>query len=96
MEQPIYFWAPSIAPSDIAFYTGELFPEWKGNLFVAALAGEHLSRLVLVGDRVVAEERLFVGFGDRIRQVRQGPDGALYLLTDHVTDGRLIRLTRAK
>ena len=93
MEQPIYFWSPSIAPSDIAFYTGDLIPEWKGNLFVAALAGEHLARLVLVGDRVVGEERLFVGFGDRIRQVRQGPDGALYLLTDHVSDGRMVRLS---
>ena len=94
MQQPIYFWAPSIAPSDIAFYTGDLFPEWQGNLFVCALAGEHLSRLVLVGDRVVAEERLFVGNGDRIRQIRQGPDGAIYMLTDHASDGRLIRLTR--
>lgn len=93
MEQPIYFWAPSIAPSDMMFYTGNLIPEWNGDLFVGALAGEHVSRLVLVGNHVVAEERLFVGFGDRIRQIRQGPDEALYLLTDHVSDGRIIRLT---
>lgn len=96
MEQPIYFWSPSIATADIAFYTGDLFPEWKDNLFVGALAGEHLSRLVLVGDRVVGEERLFVGFGDRIRHVRQGPDGALYLLIDHADEGRLVKLTPRK
>ena len=93
MEQPVYFWTPSMVPSDIAFYTGDLFPEWKGNLFVAALAGEHLARLVLDGNRVVGEERLFVGFNDRIREVRQGPEGALYLLTDHATEGRLVKLT---
>jgi glucose/arabinose dehydrogenase len=92
IEQPIYFWAPSIAPSDMAFYTGDLFPQWQGNLFVGALAGEHVSRLVLVGNNVVAEERLFVGFGDRIRQIRQGPDGALYLLTDDLTNGRIVKL----
>ncbi len=77
----------------MTFYTGDLFPQWKGNLFVGALAGEHVARLVLVGDNVVAEERLFVGFGDRIRQVRQGPVGALYLLTDDLENGRIIRLT---
>lgn len=96
MEQPVYFWTPSMVPSDIAFYTGDLFPEWKGNLFVTALAGEHLARLVLDGNRVLAEERLFVGFGDRIREVRQGPEGALYLLTDHATEGRLVKLTPRK
>ncbi len=81
MEQPIYFWVPSIAPSGMLFYTGDLFPEWRGNLFVGALAGEHLVRLVLDGNRVVAEERLLVEQGARIRDVRQGPDGALYVLT---------------
>lgn len=81
MEQPVYFWVPSIAPSGLMFYTGDLFPDWRGNLFVGALAGEHLVRLVLDGDRVVAEERLLVERGARIRDVRQGPDGALYLLT---------------
>lgn len=81
MEQPVYFWVPSIAPSGLLFYTGDLFPDWRGNLFVGALAGEHLVRLVLDGDRVVAEERLLVERGARIRDVRQGPDGALYLLT---------------
>ncbi len=81
MEQPIYFWVPSIAPSGMLFYSGDLFPAWRGNLFVGALAGQHLVRLVLDGDRVVAEERLLVGRGQRIRDVRQGPDGALYALT---------------
>jgi glucose/arabinose dehydrogenase len=79
IEQPIYFWAPSIAPSGMAFYTGDLFPEWKGNLFVGAMAGEHLVRLVLDGDKVVAEEKLLVDRKQRIREVRQGPDGALYV-----------------
>ena len=81
MEQPIYYWVPSIAPSGLLFYTGDLFPEWRGDLFVGALSGEHVARLVLNADRVVAEERLLVGRGQRIRDVRQGPDGALYLLT---------------
>ncbi|MEE8155258.1 MAG: PQQ-dependent sugar dehydrogenase, partial [Phycisphaerales bacterium] len=81
MEQPVYFWVPSIAPSGMLFYTGDLFPAWRGNLFVGALAGEHLIRLVLDGDRVVAEERLLTERGTRIRDIRQGPAGALYLLT---------------
>jgi aldose sugar dehydrogenase len=91
MEQPIYYWDPSIAPSGAAFYTGDLFPEWKGNLFVGALAGQALHRLVLDGERVVGEERLLANLGERIRDVRQGPDGALWLLTDH-TEGRVLRL----
>ena len=93
MEQPIYFWSPSIAPSDFMFYTGDMFPEWKGNIFVAAMVGEHLSRLVLFGNRVVAEERLLLGLEHRIKDVRQGPDGALYVLTD-ADDGLLLKLTR--
>jgi aldose sugar dehydrogenase len=80
VEQPVYFWVPSIAPSGMLFYTGNLFPEWNGNLFVGALAGQHLVRLVLNGDRVVAEEKLLVDLKQRIRDVRQGPDGALYVL----------------
>jgi len=93
MEQPIYFWVPSIAPSGMAFYTGDLFPEWKGNLFIGALAGQHLVRLVLKGDRVVGEESLLTDLGQRIRDVRQGPDGALYVLTD---GGILLKLTPKK
>jgi glucose/arabinose dehydrogenase len=78
-EQPIYFWVPSIAPSGMAFYTGNLFPEWRGNLFVGAMAGKHLVRLVLDGERVVAEEQLLEELDLRVREVRQGPDGALYV-----------------
>jgi glucose/arabinose dehydrogenase len=80
VEQPIYYWVPSIAPSGMAFYTGSLFPEWRGNLFVGAMAGRHLVRLVLDGERVVAEEKLLEELDTRIREVRQGPDGALYVL----------------
>jgi aldose sugar dehydrogenase len=91
MEQPIYYWVPSIAPSGMAFYTGDLVPAWKGNLFVGALAGQHLARLVLDGERVVSEERLLTDLGERIRDVRMGPDGALWLLTDH-PQGRVLRV----
>jgi glucose/arabinose dehydrogenase len=89
VEEPIYFWVPSIAPSGMAFYTADLFPRWKGNLFVGALAGEHLVRLVLDGNRVVAEESLLTDRKQRIRDVRQGPDGALYVLAGN----SLLRLT---
>ena len=82
MEQPVYYWDPSIAPSGMAFYTGDLFPEWKGSLLVGALRGQALHRLVLDGDRVVGEEVLLKDRGERIRDVRAGPDGALWLLTD--------------
>jgi len=91
LEQPVYFWNPDIAPAGIAFYTGRLFPEWRDNLFVAALAGKHLVRLVLRGERVVAEERLLTELDTRIRDVRQGPDGALYVLTDR-DGGRIVKL----
>jgi aldose sugar dehydrogenase len=92
VEQPVYFWVPSIAPSGMMFYSGNLFPEWNGNLFVGALAGAHLVRLVLNGDRVVAEEKLLVDLKQRIRDVRQGPDGAVYVLAG----GSLLRLTPRK
>lgn len=91
MEQPLHHWTPSIAPSGMAFYSGDAFPRWRGNLFVGALAGEHLARLTLDGERVVAEERLLNSLGRRIRDVRQGPDGRLWLLTDHAP-GQLLRL----
>jgi glucose/arabinose dehydrogenase len=94
MEQPIYYWDPSIAPSGAAFYTGDLFPEWKGNLFVGALAGQALHRLVLDGDRVVGEETLLADIRERIRDVRVGPDGALWLLTDSA-QGRVLRVVPA-
>lgn len=92
MEQPIYFWDPVIAPSGMAFYDGKLFPAWKGSLFVGGLASTHLARLTLKGDRVVGEEWLLDDMGQRIRDVRTGPDGALWLLTDEA-DGRVLRLT---
>jgi glucose/arabinose dehydrogenase len=79
VEEPIYYWVPSIAPSGMAFYTGNQFPDWKGNLFIGAMAGQHLVRLVLNGERVVAEEKLLLDRKQRIREVRQGPDGNLYI-----------------
>ncbi len=87
MEQPRYFWRPSIAPSGLIFYSGGMFPEWQGNIFVTSLSGQHISRLVLDGDRVVAEERMLVEQASRVREIRQGPDGALYLLTNEESDG---------
>jgi glucose/arabinose dehydrogenase len=95
MEQPIKYWVPSIAPSGMAFYTGDLFPRWKGNLFVGALAGQLLVRLELDGEKVTKEERLLGNLDARIRDVRQGPDGAIWLVTDS-SDGRIIRVTPAK
>jgi aldose sugar dehydrogenase len=91
MEQPVFYWDPSIAPSGMIFYTGDRFPGWKGNAFIGALAGGVVARMTLDGDKVVAEERLFAGAGNRFRDVRQGPDGLIYLLTDH-RDGRLLRI----
>lgn len=79
VEQPIYYWVPSIAPSGMAFYTGDLFPDWKNDLFVGAMAGRALVHLELDGDRVVSEERLLQELDERIREVRSGPDGALYI-----------------
>lgn len=90
--EPVSFWVPtSIAPSGLAFYTGAGFPEWQGNAFLGALAGTALWRIVLNGATEVSRERLFAGLGERIRCVRQGPDGWLYLLTD---SGKLIRVVR--
>ena len=91
MAQPLYHWVPSIAPSGMAFYTGDKFPRWKDNLFVGALKDRMLVRLVLEGEKVVREERLLQGALGRIRDVRNGPDGYLYLLTDE-SDGVLARL----
>ncbi|HVD92024.1 MAG TPA: PQQ-dependent sugar dehydrogenase, partial [Vicinamibacterales bacterium] len=95
MEQPVYFWTPDIAPGGIAFYTGKLFPEWRDNLFVSALAARALVRLVLKGDRVVGEQRLLTELNTRIRGVAEGPDGALYVLTDG-NNGKIVRLVPRK
>jgi len=92
-EQPIYFWYPDVAPGSAMFYTGDMFPEWKGNLFVGGMAAKALIRLVIEDNKVVAEERLLTDLNQRVRDVVQGPDGALYILTD---DGRLSRVTRKK
>jgi glucose/arabinose dehydrogenase len=94
LEQPVYYWDPVISPGALTIYTGELFPEWKGNFFIAGLSSEALVRLTLKDDRVVGEERLLADRGERIREVVQGPDGALYLLTDG-SNGKLLKLTPA-
>ncbi|MDX1498172.1 MAG: PQQ-dependent sugar dehydrogenase, partial [Salinisphaeraceae bacterium] len=91
MAQPIHYWVPSIAPSGMVFYTGKQFPEWQGNLFIGSLKFRLLVRLELDGDKVVGEHRLLQNRLGRIRDVRQGPDGYLYLLTDE-DDGQLVRL----
>jgi glucose/arabinose dehydrogenase len=82
MEEPIYYWDPVIAPSGLAFYTGDRFPQWKNSVFVGGLRGAMLDRLTIENDRVVAEEPLLTGLRSRIRDVRVGPDGAVYVLTD--------------
>lgn len=90
VEPPVIQWTPSIAPSGMAFYTGDAFPQWQGNLFVGALRGQLVSRLVLEGDRVVHEERILNELRSRIRDVRAGPDGRIYLLDE--SNGRILRL----
>ena len=94
MEQPVKYWVPSIAPSGMTFYSGKLFPKWNGSLFTGALAGKMLVRLSVNGNSVTGEERLLQNLYERIRDVRQGPDGALWLLTDN-SAGRILRVTPA-
>ena len=94
MENPRVFWVPSISPSSIMFYTGDKIPAWKGSLFVGALKDQSLWRLILDGNKVRSREVLFKpDLNDRIRDVRQGPDGWLYLLTDNAA-GRVLRIER--
>jgi len=95
LTDPVWHWTPSIAPSGMTFYTGDLFPAWQGSLFNGALKFQLLSRLDIKDGRVVREERLLQGLNERIRDVRQGPDGALYLLTDN-NAGRILRVVPAK
>jgi len=94
MEQPVHYWVPSIAPSGMAFYTGDKFPNWNGDLFVGALKDQMLVHLKLDGEKVVSEQRLLKGVLGRIRDVRVGPDGYVYLLTDERA-GVLARLEPA-
>lgn len=91
MEQPVHYWVPSIAPSGMAFYTGDEVDEWQGDIFVGALAGRLLVRLDRDGDRITGEERMLEDLGERIRDVRMGPDGMIYLLTDSPS-GRVLRI----
>lgn len=95
MAQPVHYWVPSIAPSGMVFYNGGEFPEWTGNLFVGSLKFGQLVRLEIQDGKVINEERLIDGKLGRIRDVRQGPDGALYLLTDE-SNGKLLRLVRGE
>ena len=98
MEQPLYYWDPIIGPSGMIFYTGTLFPAWQGNLFIGGHGTSDLVRLVIEGEKVVGEERLLKDLQpkpERIRDVRQGPDGAIYMVTDSAT-GRIIKLVPKK
>lgn len=90
-EEPIWYWNPSIAPSGMAFYEGDAFPGWQGDVFVGALAGSMLVRYEVDGDRVIGEEQLLTEAGHRIRDVQTGPDGMIYILTDDL-DGQVLRL----
>ena len=90
-EQPVYYWDPVIAPSGAQFYTGDLFPAWRGSLFTGGLKDKRLVRLVLDGNRVTGEEHLLADRNQRVRDVRQGPDGALYLVTDQ-SDGEVWKI----
>ncbi|HKK15513.1 MAG TPA: PQQ-dependent sugar dehydrogenase [Gammaproteobacteria bacterium] len=95
MDQPVHYWVPSIAPSGMVFYTGDEFPAWRGNILVGSLKFGLLVRLVIEDNRVVHEERLLNGRFGRIRDVRQGPEGAIYLLTDE-QNGKLLRLKKVR
>jgi glucose/arabinose dehydrogenase len=92
LEQPVYYWDPVISPSGMTIYSGRMFPEWRGDVFIGGLSSKALVRLVMQNDRVVGEERLLTDRGERIREVVEGPDGALYLLTDRA-GGKLLRIT---
>jgi aldose sugar dehydrogenase len=95
MEQPVYYWDPVISPGALTIYSGDLFPEWKQNFFIAGLSSKALIRLTLDNDRVTGEERLLTDRKERIREVEQGPEGALYLLTDG-DSAKLLKMTPRK
>ena len=92
VDEPMYYWDPDIGPSGMMFYTGNLFPEWKGNLFVGAMPSQYLARLVVSGERIVAEEKLLTDLKQRIRDVRQASDGSVYVLAGN----SLLRVTPKK
>jgi glucose/arabinose dehydrogenase len=94
MEQPVYYWDPVIAPSGMVFYTGDAFPDWKGNILVGSLTPGLLVRLIMKDGKVAREERYLAELGERIRDVQQASDGSLYLLTDN-RNGRILRITPA-
>ncbi|CAL1519048.1 PQQ-dependent sugar dehydrogenase [Chitinophaga sp. MM2321] len=91
LEQPVYYWDPVISPSGITFYSSDSIPEWKNNLFVAGLSSTHIARLIIENNKVVGEERLLTGEGQRFRDITEGKDGALYAITDM---GRLYRISK--
>ena len=91
MEQPVYYWDPVISPSGMTFYQGNRIPEWQNNLFVGALSGQHIARLVIANNKVTGEERLLSAEGQRFRDLTQGTDGALYAITD---GGRMYKIDR--
>ncbi|PQA96984.1 hypothetical protein B0A69_02745 [Chryseobacterium shigense] len=93
MEQPIYYWDPTVAPSGCTFYTGTSIPEWKNNMFIATLAGEHIVRLVIESDKVIGEERLLLGQKSRMRDVEMGNDGNLWVISDEKR-GKLIKISK--
>ena len=95
MEQPVYYWDPVIAPSGMTFYTGDAFPGWKGSALIGGLASTTLVRLTFANGRVATEERYLGGRGERIRDVQQGPDGLIYVITNS-GNGKLLRLSPAK
>jgi aldose sugar dehydrogenase len=91
MEQPVYYWDPVVSPSGMTIYSGSLFPEWRGDFFIGGLSSTNLIRLMVRNDKVVGEERLLKDRAARIREVVQGPEGALYLLTDDA-NGKLLKI----
>jgi glucose/arabinose dehydrogenase len=91
MEQPVYYWNPVVSPSGMTFYNSDRIAEWRNNLFIGALSGQHIVRLVIENNRVTGEERLLASEGQRFRDITQGTDGALYAITDA---GRLYRIDR--
>lgn len=92
MEQPVYYWNPSIAPSGMLFYTGKALPKWTGSVFVGAMSGQQVVRLELKGGKVAAEEKLLLDRCQRIKSLAQGPDGLIYVLTDMPKDAELLRI----